>query len=452
MTEPLGFSLKLSQNKYLSLSDTTMDAVLAVTSTGGSAAEAAEVLLVDCSSSMDWPPGKIEAAREAAMAVIDTLRDDVLFAIVQGTEAATMVYPDTPGLLPVNPETRAAAKKAASGLIASGGTAMSTWLRLAGKLMEPYPGRVRHAILLTDGRNQSERRTLLEATLKECDFACDARGIGDDWDPYELSLITRALRGRADAVVEEGALAEDFRQLTGMVMGKVLPELRLRITTAPGTRLKFLKQKWPLQEDFTDLVVETGPNIVELATGPWGAETREYHLCLEIGPGERVLGQEVDFGEVGLVDIGHPTRVLGHFTADRALSGRRSDDEVRVREYDEMTAAALNGLAALELGDQDKAIAYWGVAIRLATKHGNADLLSRLRPIVGPDDTGRMRIKQDIRQRDIYSLIQGASVTGSGHRPRLPEAGGPDLVCAECAWISPPGSKICVKCGHREFR
>src|SRR5262249_26966038 len=145
-------------------------------------------------------------------------------------------------------------------LPANGGTAIGTWLGKARKLLEKYPDSVRHAILLTDGKNQSQTHRELLEVLDACEgqFVCDARGIGDGWDVAELSEIVKVLRGSADSVVEDGLLADDFRELIGRAMTKVLPEVRVRIGTMGYSSLRFVKQVHPAEYDLTDRCREDG--------------------------------------------------------------------------------------------------------------------------------------------------------------------------------------------------
>ncbi len=55
------------------------------------------------------------------------------------------------------------AKRALDRLDAKGGTAIGSWLSLAGRLFATVPGRTCHAILLTDGENQHETDEDLDA-------------------------------------------------------------------------------------------------------------------------------------------------------------------------------------------------------------------------------------------------------------------------------------------------
>ncbi len=108
------FSVDVYQNEYLPEGGREVNAIVTVTSTGGGTVggagrgaavvrasgagpDAAVVIMVDCSGSMDYPPTKMRNAREATAAAIDTLRDGVHFAVVAGTHRATEVYPGNGG-------------------------------------------------------------------------------------------------------------------------------------------------------------------------------------------------------------------------------------------------------------------------------------------------------------------------------------------------------------------
>lgn len=465
MADQTDFTLELSQWKYLSTSDTLVHAVLTVTASGGGVAnEAAEVLLVDCSGSMDWPPTKIAAARKATVAAIDALRDGVLFAVVQGTEVATVVYPTWSELVPADRETRAQAKAVASRLLPSGGTAMGTWLAQARHLLGRHPNAVRHAVLLTDGRNESEPPEHLVTVLDECEghFVCDARGIGDDWEPDDLSRIATVLRGTADAVVEDAELAADFERMIESAMGKVVPDLRLRITTLPFTKLKFVKQVHPTEVDLTDRCTDAGRRTLELSTGSWGEESREYHVCLELDLAGKPVAEDLQLGRVELVGVmgdvrtpGIPMPILGYVTEDVVLSSQIHEKVERYIVQGELGRAVRAGWDAFEEGDREAAGARWGLAVRLATELGNETILKRLWPLVDVEDAaaGLVRVKEDVRLRDGFSAVLGSAIsefgTLSGGGRVVPDhVPDTDRRCTVCTRVSPPDSVVCVRCGE----
>ncbi|GAB3969918.1 hypothetical protein GCM10029978_042230 [Actinoallomurus acanthiterrae] len=222
MNATSAFTLEVSQNPCLPPDGDEMHVILTVTAEGLGAytPTVAEVILVDSSGSMaeritrtpaatrtsdtrigtagDHPRTKIAAARRASAAAIDALRDGALFAIVAGTHRAEMVYPPRAELAVATPETRAAAKRAVTRMTDHGGTAIGTWLTRARALFDTRPATIRHVILLTDGRDESERRADLDAALTACEgrFSCDARGIGDGWASDEGAAHRRSPRRR----------------------------------------------------------------------------------------------------------------------------------------------------------------------------------------------------------------------------------------------------------------
>jgi hypothetical protein len=70
------------------------------------------------------------------------------------------------------------------------------------------PAPLRHAILLTDGKNQHETPDQLDTAIGLCEgvFSCDCRGVGTDWEVAELRRIASALLGTVD-IVPDPAMA-----------------------------------------------------------------------------------------------------------------------------------------------------------------------------------------------------------------------------------------------------
>src|ERR1700722_18760704 len=141
MTSLPGFTVQIDQNPYLPVGGRDVSAVVTVTADAepdagggepswqGSADGSAEIIIVDCSGSMDFPPEKILAARAATSAAVDVIRDGARFAIIAGTNIAWPVYPTDGSMAVADPRTRAEAKRAVSGLRSNGGTAIGQWLR-----------------------------------------------------------------------------------------------------------------------------------------------------------------------------------------------------------------------------------------------------------------------------------------------------------------------------------
>lgn len=413
------FSVNVYQNEYLAEGATEVNAIVSVQSAaaygGPSTARAAQVIMVDCSGSMDYPPTKMSAARQATEAAIDAIRDGVPFAVVAGTHVARMVFPGTEYLVPADASSRAAAKAAVSRLTAGGGTAMGQWLAMADRLFIGHEQAIRHAILLTDGKDEHEEASDLAAAIARCEgrFTCDCRGIGTDWEVAELRRIASALLGSVEFIRDTNDLAADFRAMTEAAMGKAVADVALRVWTPKTATLKFVKQVMPSVDDLSGKRVESAPQAGDYPLGAWGAESRDYHVCVEVPPGE--VGKEVRAAWVKLVVPGAPGEeaqvlatgnVLAQWTDDEALSTKINP---RVADYTgqaELAQAIQEGLEARGKGDVDTATARLGRAVVLADQAGNEEITALLRRVVDVVDpvTGTVRLKRDVDKADEMTL------------------------------------------------
>src|SRR6202161_2230330 len=192
-----GFTVDVDQNQYLPEGGRDVSAIVTVTSSAdvaglpavaAGAPASAEIIIIDCSGSMEYPHTKIAEARAATAAAIDVVRDGVWFSVIAGTNTAWPVFPPDGSMAIANDASRAAARQAVTGLRASGGTAIGQWLSLARQIFGAYPAQLRHAILLTDGKNQHETPDQLLAAIGRCEglVSCDCRGVGTDWEVGEM--------------------------------------------------------------------------------------------------------------------------------------------------------------------------------------------------------------------------------------------------------------------------
>ncbi|MEV7541524.1 VWA domain-containing protein [Streptomyces sp. NPDC089915] len=417
------FSVEVYQNEFLPEGGRDVHAIVTVTSTGGATAtttralgqDAAVVIMVDCSGSMEYPPEKMRGAREATAAAIDTLRDGTAFAVIAGTHEAREVYPGQGLLATAGPDTRARAKEALRGLSAGGGTAIGTWLRLADGLLRRSPAAIRHGILLTDGRNEHEDPAVLRATLDACAgrFTCDARGVGTDWEVKEVTGIANALLGSADIVADPARLAEDFTLMMEKVMGKEVADVALRVWTPVGAEIRYVKQVSPSVRDLTGRRAEAGPRAGDYPTGSWGDESRDYHVCVRVP--QASVGQEMLAARASLVlpgPAGEPRPPIAQglvravWTNDLAASTAISPQVAHYTGQAELAQAIQQGLEARKMGDVDGATAKLGRAVQLASASGNADTAKLLAKVVDVVDAaaGTVRLKAKVADADEMTL------------------------------------------------
>ena len=168
------FTVDIFQNEYLPDGAREVNAIVTVTSAGSvadrpaSPASAAEIIIIDCSWSMDEPKTKLIQAREATAAAIDVIRDGTAFAVVAGAGRAWPLYPKRGRMAIAGTRTREAAKHSVGRLRPHDGTAIGQWLRLACELFATREDTLRHAILLTDGQNEHESAAELAAAIELC--------------------------------------------------------------------------------------------------------------------------------------------------------------------------------------------------------------------------------------------------------------------------------------------
>ncbi|MBE1534806.1 vWA domain-containing protein [Actinomadura algeriensis] len=424
MSEQPQFTVKVDQNKYLPEGGREVHAIVSVEASaaeGGAApaapppaTRASEVVIIDTSGSMSYPDTKLRAAVEAGQVAVDTLRDGVEFAVVSGSNVASMVFPERPELVPANDETRRLAKEALGRLRASGGTAIGSWLRQADELFGDRAG-IRHAILLTDGKNQHETPEQLDAVLFRCEgrFVCDCRGVGADWEVAELRKVSSALLGTVGLVRDPSELVADFQAMTEAAMGKSVADVALRLQTPQTAKVKFVKQVMPNVEDLTGRRVEVSPQAGDYPLGAWGEEGRDYHVCVELPPGE--VGKVLRAVWVKLVVPGPPGEeaqvlatgnVLAEWTDDEARSTRINERVAHYTGQAELAVAIQEGLQARERGDEDTATARLGRAVVLADAAGNEEITSLLRKVVDVVDpaTGTVRLKKNVDKLDGMEL------------------------------------------------
>ncbi|SFP02856.1 MULTISPECIES: VWA domain-containing protein [Actinomadura] len=414
------FTVRVDQNPYLPAGGREMHAIVSVEARSSGAAPAAagrapaaEIIMIDTSGSMSYR-GKMAAAKRAARAAVNVLRDGVHFAVVAGANRPRMIYPQGERLVVADETSRRNAATAIGRLEAAGGTAIGSWLRLAERLFAGHDAAVgesavKHAILLTDGKNQHESDEELDAALRQCTgrFLCDARGVGTDWDVAELRKISSALLGGFLDVPDPADLEADFLAMTRAAMSKEIADVTLRVWTPQQAKLRFVKQMVPVVEDLTGRRVESGTQTGDYPLGAWGNENREYHVCVEVQPGD--IGRQMRAGWVKLVagdEVLASGNVLAEWTDDEARSTRINGRVAIHTGQSELADAIQEGLEARREGDEDTATARLGRAVVLAREVGNeqiSDLLDKVVDVVDPV-RGTVRLKRDVAKADEMSL------------------------------------------------
>lgn len=408
------FTVEVFQNEYLSEGATDVHAVVSVECAGAgtvasSGGEAAEVIIIDTSGSMDMPASKIAAARRAGKAAIAEIVDGAWFAVVSGHTVAQMVYPKHPGLAKMTDVTRGEATQAVERLRSGGATGIGGWIVAATALFAQVPQAQKHAILLTDGKIEGEPPGTLDQALRDAAnvFQCDCRGIGSDWEVGELRKIADALLGTVDIVAKPEDLEADFEDMMRMSMSRGIADARLRVWAPQGSEVLFVRQVSPTVEDLTPKAVRISPLIVEYPTGAWSDESRDYHVAVRVPVApvgnERLAAR----AEVVVNDqVLAKALVKAVWSVDTNLTTRIDPAVAHYTGQAQLADVIQQGLAAKATGDDRTATVLLGQAAKLAHDSGNESTTRLLAKVVDVVDVeaGTVRLKQQVDKADEMAL------------------------------------------------
>jgi hypothetical protein len=413
------WTAEVFQNEYLPDGATDVHAIVTVTSTGtgqaGGSGGAAEAIIIDCSGSMGAPRAKIIAARQAAAAAVDEIADGTWFAVIAGVGLAQPVYPQA-GMVQADRRTRAAASEAVARLTPQGGTAIGQWLLTAYEHFQAAPATQRHAILLTDGKNEGETAEQLRGAVGTVtgQFQCDCRGVGADWDVNELRGIATALLGSVDLIADPADMAADFQAMMQTAMGRGVADAKVKVWAPQGAELLFVRQVAPTIDDLTDRRVNVTPLITEYPTGAWGDESRDYHVAVRVPA--KAIGAEQLVARVQVEVAGQVVTqglVKALWSDETALTTRINPAVAHYTGQAELAQVIQEGLAAKADGDEDTATFKLGRAAQLAAETGNEEATQRLKKVVEIEDadTGTVRLKRDASKLDEMALDTSSTKT-----------------------------------------
>ncbi|MFE1285859.1 VWA domain-containing protein [Streptomyces sp. NPDC058751] len=462
----LGFTLEVDASSDLSYDERRADALITVTAHSAAASAgqtpSAEILIMDRSLSMSGY--RLDEAKRAMCAAVDTLRDGTLLGIVAGNHQADVIFPTTGGLARVDARVREDAKLRVAGQLAEGGTAIGQWLALARRLFATVdsPGTVRHAVLYTDGKNEHETPGQLDEVLTTCTdrFVCDARGLGEDWHYAELLRVTEALHGTAEAVVTVSDLTEDFTLLMREAQRIVVPRVYLGLRLNRRFRLAFVRQTRPVEAELTARQQHDGETLVPL--GSWPPERRQYQISLRFTPDSLTVDEILRAVRVTLhAEFPDGTRRPCSDSAAMVVCRRStpgsavvpSADLTRVENERELGMAMRACADAHERGDLDRADRELRLAIGLAASLPDATRLRLLREIAadGPDGLPRVRrnVSRGLVQRIGVASTRITQEPAGPHDPPSPGSGSP-RACPRCGTTSTlPTARFCQECGDR---
>ncbi len=417
------FTTAVYQNEYLPDGGTDVNAIVTITCSGagmagqGGTGDAGEIIIVDTSGSMG--PSTMAAAKEAAQAALAEIVDGTWFAIVAGADRAMLAYPAVssgPGMVKMDARTRKDAAQAINRFVGSGGTAISTWLDLAGQLFSSVPEVTqRHALLLTDGENRERPGRLDDAINRATGyFQCDCRGVGTDWQVAEIRRIAHALLGTVDIIPRPEQMSAAFQEIMRASMSRGVADAQLRIWTPQGAQILFVRQVAPTLEDLTDRRTAVNPLTGDYPTGAWSDESRDYHVAVRVAA--KALGQEQLAARVQLA-IGQNVVTQGLVKAtwsnNSELTTKIDKQVAHYTGQTELAAMIQEGLAAKASGDDATATTKLGRAVQLAAETGNDEATTKLRKVVEVQDAdeGTVRLKRSVDKADEMALDTSSTKT-----------------------------------------
>jgi hypothetical protein len=417
------FTAAVYQNEFLPDGGTDVNAIVTISCAGAGTAgqtgggSAGEIIIVDTSGSMG--PLTMAAAKQAAQAALAEIVDGTWFAVVAGSNRAMLAYPKVssgPGMVQMDATTRREASAAIDAFVGSGGTAISTWLDLAGTLFASVPQVTqRHAILLTDGENREDADKLDEAIRRATGvFQCDCRGAGTDWQVEEIRRISQALLGTVDIIPEPDQMQAQFQEMMRTAMARGVADAQLRVWTPQGAQVLFVRQVSPTVEDLTNRRVEINPLTGGYPTGAWSDESRDYHVAVRVAA--KAIGQEQLAARVQLA-VGENLVTQGLVKAtwsnDSELTAKIDQQVAHYTGQTELASMIQEGLAAKAVGDEATATTKLGRAVKLAAETGNDEATAKLRKVVDVEDEaeGTVRLKRTVDKADEMALDTASTKT-----------------------------------------
>jgi hypothetical protein len=417
------FTAAVYQNEFLADGGTDVNAIVTITCKGAGTAgqsgsgAAGEIIIVDTSGSMG--PATMAAAKDAAQAALAEIVDGTWFAVIAGADRAMLAYPQVasgPGMIRMDERARADASAAIARFVGSGGTAISTWLDLAGQLFNSVPEVTqRHVLLLTDGENRERPGRLDEAINRATGyFQADCRGAGTDWQVAEIRRISQALLGTVDIIPRPDQMKAQFQEIMRAAMSRGVADASLRVWTPQGSQVLFVRQVSPTVEDLTNRRTPVNPLTGDYPTGAWADESRDYHVAVRVPA--KAIGQEQLAARVQLAlgdDVVTQALVKATWSNNSELTTRIDQQVAHYTGQAELADMIQEGLAAKAAGDEATATTKLGRAVQLAAATGNDEATSKLKKVVDVDNEkeGTVRLKRSVEKADEMALDTASTKT-----------------------------------------
>jgi hypothetical protein len=249
--------------------------------------------------------------------------------------------------------------------------------------------------------------------------------VGTDWAVSELRKISTALLGSLDIIRDPAAMEADFRLMTEAAMARQL-EVSLRVWVPNHARINFVRQVSPSILDLTPRERAAGQLVTDYLTGAWGTERREYHVSVDVRPGQ--VGAEMLASRISVMvrnKVVAKALVKAIWTEDVTLTAPLSPEVTHYAGQAELARAIQEGLEARRDRDDGRAAVKLGRAAQLAAESGNDAIAGLIANVVDVVDsaTGTVRMRKAVDLSDEMALDTRSTKTvriSSTARPREP--------------------------------
>ncbi len=399
------FDVSAYQNPYLREGETRLQTVLSVNLNSNGQTQAVPLALgivVDRSGSMEGQ--KIEAAKDAAIRVVQAADESTAFMVVTFNEISNVIVPPCAATA----DNKQRAVQAIRSIYSNGGTCMSTGLAAVAREMSSAQGRARKILFLTDGKNEGEKRTMLDRSVQQCKQAqieVSAWGIGTDWDEDELRHIAEGTQGDADIIPSPDQVAGAFAAAFSHFQTTAVTNVRLNVWTPQGVTINAIQQVFPNITALKPVPDATNPRINQVTLGSWAqGDQRDYLVDLQIPaytPGQQFLmaRPSLVYNAAGRGEEEEKTErkgwVFAQWTTDLQLAAQIDHHVAHYTNQEELSQSIREGQAALASGDNERATHMLGRALQLSQQTGNENMTKMLNKLVVKEANGTVRLNKN---------------------------------------------------------
>src|SRR6202011_3267016 len=151
---------------------------------------------------------------------------------------------------------------------------MSTALNAVVDTLGRDSTRAAKILFLTDGKNEGEKRPVLNEAVSRCAAAhisVHAWGVGTDWDAAELRHIADATHGSADIIPTPGQVEAAFTVAFSEMRKTAITNTRMYLWAPAGARIKGIQQVYPSIVQFGVEPDPANPRQLVVALGSFAA-------------------------------------------------------------------------------------------------------------------------------------------------------------------------------------